>query len=115
MFIRKTRKLDPETKKAYFTFQLIESIRTEKGPRQRILLNMGSHLDLNQEDLKLLANRIEEVLKGVNSLIVYSEAIEHYAQQYASQLVKRLSTEQPKSNNKETAPLEFINIEINSI
>lgn len=115
MFIRKTRKLDPATKKAYFTFQLIESIRTERGPRQRILLNLGSHLDLNQEDLKLLANRIEEVLQGVNSLIVYPEAIECHAQQYASKLVKRLSTEQSESNDQETVPPELVTIDINSI
>jgi len=38
MFIKKTIKTDPKTRKAYVAFHLVESIRTEKGPRQRTLL-----------------------------------------------------------------------------
>ena len=64
MFIRKTHLVNRETKKSYFNFQLVESIRTERGPRQRILLNLGSHLDLDKQECKLLANRIEEIALG---------------------------------------------------
>jgi transposase len=116
MFIRKTRIVNPKTKEVYYNFQLIESVRNERGPRQRILLNLGARLDLDDEERKLLANRTEELLKGVQSLIIYPEKIERYAQQYASQLVKRLSVEQSKVSHSEVvSPPEFVNIDVNSI
>ena len=86
MFIRKTHILNRETQKSYWNFQLVESIRTERGPRQRILLNLGADLDLNDQERKALANRIEEILKGVLSLFPVSEKIEGYAQKFSAQL-----------------------------
>ena len=70
MFIRKTRILNRKTKKTYFNYQLVEAFRTERGPRQRILLNLGADLDLNKEDCKLLANRIETIVTGQQELIL---------------------------------------------
>lgn len=115
MFIRKTRLVNPKTKAVYYNFQLVESVRTERGPRQRILLNLGAHLDINDEERKLLANRIEELLKGIQSFITPPEKIEQYAQQFAAQLVKQLSTEQPPISTKEALPQEFVNIDMHSI
>ena len=115
MFIRKTRLVNPKTKETYYNFQLIESVRTERGPRQRILLNLGARLDIADEERKPLANRIEELLKGIQSLIKCPEKIEGLAQRYASQLVKRLSVERPAPNDKEIIPPEFVKIDVNSI
>ena len=115
MFIRKTRLVNPKTQTIYYNFQLIESVRTERGPRQRILLNLGTHLDISDEERKPLANRIEELLSGIQPLIPYPEKIEQLAQQYASQLMRKLSTGQPEPNNKEIIPPEFVNIDLHSI
>jgi transposase len=115
MFIRKTRLVNPKTRETYYNFQLVESVRTERGPRQRILLNLGAQLDLSDEERKPLANRIEELLKGIQSLIPCSEKIEGLAQRYASQLVQRLSVERLEPNDKEMVPREFVNIDLNSI
>ncbi len=115
MFIRKTRLVNPKTKAVYYNFQLIESVRTERGPRQRILLNLGAHLDVNDEERKLLANRTEEILKGIQSLMTCPEKIERYAQHYASQLVKQLSVKQPLSNDNKAIPQEFVDIDVHSI
>ncbi len=116
MFIRKTRLVNPKTQEVYYNFQLVESVRTERGPRQRILLNLGAHIDVDTEERKLIANRIEELLKGIHPLIKYPEKIERLAQQYASQLLARLSVEAAEPNNKtENLPQEFANIDVNSI
>lgn len=40
MFIKKTLKTDSKNGKTYSAYHLVESVRTEKGPRQRILLFM---------------------------------------------------------------------------
>ena len=46
MFIKKALKTDPKTGKTYSAYHLVESVRTEKGPRQRTLLYMGAEVDL---------------------------------------------------------------------
>ena len=91
MFIRKARKLDPETRKEYFSFQLVESVRTQRGPRQRILLNLGANLNLDTQECKLLANRIEILLTGQQELFPPHEKIENLAQIYAKKLIHNLS------------------------
>lgn len=114
MFIRKTKKTNPITKKDYFIFQLVESVRTEKGPRQRLLLSLGSMLDLAEEQFKELANRIEEIFKGTPSLFQYAEKVECLAQQFASQLVNRnLLT----ANNAPKPSLEadYLSIDVNTV
>ena len=45
MFIKKVRKRNGRTRKIYQYLQLVESVRTDKGPRQRLVLNLGN-LDL---------------------------------------------------------------------
>jgi hypothetical protein len=73
MFIRKTHIRNRANQKSYWNFQLVESIRTERGPRQRILLNLGVDLDLNDLERKELANRIEEILTGTLSIFPSSK------------------------------------------
>lgn len=113
MFIRKTKNTHPKTKKEYFVYQLVESVRTERGPRQRIILSLCSDLGVSDEDLQLLANRIEEIFLGTSSLLPYPDEIERLAQQYASQLIHRLS----KSDMPESPPLEteYQSIDIQTI
>ena len=91
MFIRKTRITHQKTGQTYFNYQLVESYRTNCGPRQRILLNLGPNLNLDKQKLKILANRIEEIIKNIESFIEVEEEIEQLAQKYASKLLNQLS------------------------
>jgi transposase len=112
MFIRKTRIINQATKKAYWNFQLVESIRTERGPRQRILLNLGADLNLSDPERKELANRIEEILKGIITFIPCSEKIESYAQKFASLLKEEafsVSAKEKKSDKQ--TDLQVIDLE----
>ena len=101
MFIRKKTHKNRKTGNQYFTFQLIESVRTERGPRQHILLNLGSDLSLSASDSKLLANRIEERLAGIQPLLPYPEHIERLAGIYSKQLIR-------KKTDKSLPPSECI-------
>ena len=111
MFIRKTHILNRDTQKSYWNFQLVESIRTERGPRQRILLNLGSDLDLSDQERKELANRIEELLKGVLSIFPVSGKIEEYAQKFASQLKEQFFSSTTKGKVPELVDLQTIDLE----
>ena len=117
MFIRETIKTDRTTGKKYTSYQLVESIRTELGPRQKILITIASDTALASSERKDLANRIEEIIIGSPSFLGYSEKIEKLAQTYASQVIHRLSCleKTPKSQDKDEIPPEFISIDINSI
>lgn len=92
MFIRKTPKTDPSSKKKYFSYQLVESYRTPKGPRQAILLNLGPDLNLSDEERKLLANRIEEIIRGIISFLIPVNHIETLAQKYAKIIISKQSS-----------------------
>ena len=53
MFIR--RKIKTINAQSYEQHQLLKSVRTDRGPRQEVVLNMGT-LDLPQQQWKALAN-----------------------------------------------------------
>lgn len=112
MFIKKTTKKDRSSGKTYCTHHLVESVRTAKGPRQRILLYMGTDIGLPESEHGQLAQCISELLTDVKRLIRHPEHIERMAQRYASQIVHNLSS---PNNRSETAPPEFIPIDVNSV
>ncbi len=63
------RAVDTKTKtgKTYTKYQLIESYRSEKGPRQRIILTL-SDFDLAKPLWPALARAVSERLSGVESI-----------------------------------------------
>ena len=48
MFIRTAKTKNPKTGKVYVSHQLVETVQTEKGPRNRVLLYLG-RLDLPKD------------------------------------------------------------------
>lgn len=111
MFIRKTRKKDKTTGKEYFLFQLVESYRTDRGPRQRILLNLGSDLDLSDEERKWLANRIEELFTGNQQILFpYPPKIEELAERYVSQLIRKASVPEQCEKSQPTENFQSVDI-----
>jgi transposase len=118
MFIRKTRS-NAKAKTPSINFQLVESVRTERGPRQRILLNLGTGLDLDDINLKSLANRIEEILKGINTLLPYSEKIENLAQKYARKVQQQMAANnqavEETSSNAANNPPDFHTVDVNTL
>ena len=69
MFIKKTLKTESKTGKTYSAYHLVESVRTEKGPRQRTLLYMGAEIDLPEGEHKLLAQRIEGIIRDEHPMV----------------------------------------------
>ena len=85
MFIREIAKKNRGYDKVFTYHRLMESVRTPKGPRQRVLLNLG-HLELPASDWKTMANRIEEIVLAQTSFLPPPAHIESLAQHYASLL-----------------------------
>jgi len=88
MYIRKVTHAHKKNRQEYHTYKLVESLRTERGPRQRMLLNLGTGFTLPEEKWKDLANRIEEIVTGQECLFAYPEEIETLARCYARKVIR---------------------------
>jgi transposase len=117
MFIKKALKIDSKSGKSYYAYHLVESIRTEKGPRQRTILYMGSEINLPEGDHKMLAQCIEDIISDQKLLLPYPKEIERLAKFYASQVIRRLSetSEGSEFAKNENSPEEHVSINIHSI
>jgi transposase len=111
MFIREIRKQNPHSDKVFVSHRLVESIRTPKGPRQAVVMNLGK-LDLPKDQWKDLANRIEEIIRGQhNRLIKVPQQIEGFARHYAKLLIKkRLAEKGEQHPAKQTRDFESIDV-----
>jgi len=110
MFIREIKKKNPGYDKEFITHRLVESYRTEKGPRQRTILNLGT-LDLPKEQWKLLADRIEAEISGQQSFYPVDEDVEKRAVHYAQLIIqKRLIKPEAEDRKKEEPQYETVNL-----
>lgn len=87
MYIRKVTHAHKKNQREYRTYKLVESLRTERGPRQRTLLNLGADFTFPEEKWKDLANRIEGIITGQDPLFAYPEEIETLARRYARKII----------------------------
>ena len=108
MFIRAVRKHNRGSAQVYGYHQLIESVRTPRGPRQRILLNLGT-LEIPPGEWKELANRIEALYLGQATLAPPAPHLEALARHYAGLLrqqeFSRTAWEAPPAAQWETVDL----------
>ena len=98
MFIRKVFHTDKKNNTVYHTFKLIESVRTERGPRQRMVLNLGADFTVPEEKWKDLANRIEQIVTGQGSFVPYRKDIEEFALLYARRIIAFHGQEEKKES-----------------
>jgi hypothetical protein len=88
MFIRASIQ-KKKTQTEYKTFRLVESFRTERGPRQRTVLNLGAGFDLPEAQWKELANRIEEIITRQEPIFTYAPEVERLARKYVRRIIKQ--------------------------
>jgi len=87
MFIREVIKQNKYYPKKYVYHVLVESFRSENGPRQRTILKLGK-LSINKDKWSSLAIRIEEIINGQSPIFKVEEEIENLAQHYASLIIE---------------------------
>lgn len=109
MFIRKKSKKQKD--KTYYQYQLVKSYRTPDGPRQEVLLNLGSNIDVDDDKLPKLSSLIEEKVKGEIKLFPSESDLEKYAEHYASLLIeKRLKEEGEEIQEDDSPRIEEVDI-----
>ncbi len=114
MFIREIKKQNPNSDKVFIYHRLIESIRTPKGPRQKVVMNLGT-LDLARDKWKELADRIEQLVHGQDMrLFEGSPEIETLAQHYAQLLIKKRLDENEQDQLDEHTR-DFQTVDVNAV
>jgi len=115
MFIRESSKTAKGKK--YVQHQLIRSVRTPAGPRQRVELNLGV-LDLPREQWKELANAIESYIHNQPPLFSLDPSIEGLARHYANMIIRRRIEESDErreaGEEAEREKPDLVTIDVNS-
>lgn len=112
MFIREYKTHNKKTNSDYITHRLVQTIRTDKGPRQKIILNLGQ-LILPKSEWKKLAHALEAKLSGQESLLdnapqidaLATRAIEH------NRLVQDISEREETKKEKQ----QLLTIDLKSV
>lgn len=92
MFIRAVVKKDTLKQKSYTYYRLTHSYRVGNKTRQIVVLNLGKLKGLDKKYHKVLANRIEELITGMDSSsllpLALSDHVESLAQSFCKQITK---------------------------
>lgn len=101
MHIATIKTKNPKTGQVYVNHKLVQTVRTEKGPRNRIIMSLGK-LDLSRDDLKKLAFVLEGRITGQASLFEEEEHIARIADETMAHLdFNRLSKKEKESRQQE--------------
>jgi hypothetical protein len=115
MFIREKKSSNKKTGEVYIKHQLVESVRTDNQPRQRVVMGLGK-LDLPRREWKKLAHAIECQLTGQISLLEgYDKYIDDLALGLVSnnKLAQKLSIPKPTAEHQSAG--NYVPIDLGSV
>jgi hypothetical protein len=115
MYIREINTKNKKTGDVYTKHVLVESVRVQGQPRQRVIMGLGK-LDLPRREWKKLAHALESQLSGQTTLL---EANDKYIEELALSLISN-NILSKKLDILETAPKQsetgnYTMIDINSV
>ena len=109
MFIRTTKTKNKETGQTYTAHRLVESIRTEKGPRQRVVMYLGE-VTLEKSKWRALAKVLEAKLSGQQDLFEVDESISVAADKaydFYEQYKKIKADKQNRKEQQDIIPIDI--------
>jgi hypothetical protein len=115
MFIKTIFKKNKGSDTVFTSYRLVESYRSESGPRHRTVLSFGE-MTIDKKHFKTLADRIEQILDGKQSMFFVPEDVEICANHYAALLIEsKLKISNDDHIDKNDQEVDFDSIDINSI
>lgn len=112
MYIRRTTIKSRKNGRQYFTYRLVESARTQKGVRQRTIINLGTGFSLPREQWSELASRIGQIIHGEKLLFGLSQEIEDMAQNYAAQIIQAQAQNKSEDDQPDYMEVDVDNLEM---
>lgn len=115
MFIRQIKRRNKPYDKEFIAHRLVESYRTAKGPRQRVILDLGT-LEIPKEQWKMLADAIEAKVSGQKSMFTVDQKIETLAAHYAQMIIQHHLQQQPQAaGSKEPPEAKYETVDVHSL
>ena len=123
MFIREYKQSNKKTGEVYIKHKLVESVRTEKGPRQRVIMPLGT-LTVQRIDWKRLAHALECRITGQQSLLQEHDAdLERLALKIISNndlsksldILRGIKLEEHEAQQKALDRSRYVPIDLNSV
>lgn len=113
MYIVKVFKKNKYSSKQFPCYNLVDSIRTDKGPRQKLILSLGNldPYNFTSEDLFELAKRIESLLLGQGEFFNSSDTIEDLARTFSQRIIIKNAKSMTPEDNKEELVIKAGSIE----
>ncbi len=112
MFIRRTTIKSRKTGKPYYTYRLVESVRTGKSVRQHTLRNLGTHFPYPRNKWPEMAGRIEDIIRGQRTLFRLPKDLETACQHYAALIIQDQNRTEDLSD---TGDADYRNVDINTL
>ena len=114
MFLKKIVKTDQKTNKRYDYYRLCQSYRIGSKTRHRTIITLGKLDELNQEERKLLADRIELLITGDMFVLECPCHIETLAKKFYAKILEssKIKRAKPVKNTKDT---DYRMVDINSM
>jgi len=113
MYIKKVKKQNGRTKTVYEYLHLVESVRTENGPRQRLILNLGN-IDIDPSQYNALAKRIESILTGQKNIFDIDAELEKHANNVAKKIFKKQAQEISSDTDSDFQNIDTKSLEVHS-
>jgi len=107
MYIKKVYKKNKGSNRKYTYWHLVDSIRTKKGPRQRLVLNLG-RVELQDELRPELAASIEDLLAGRQRLTQSYPEVERLSHIFANRIIRKRQVDTPTKK-------QLVTVDINSV
>ena len=112
VYIRESRKVNKTTGEVYIRHHLVEAVRTDKGPRQRVVMPLGQ-LTLPKAEWKKLAHALEFQLSGQMTLL---SAVDQDIETLSLKLISNNSlSKSTKKKSSESSEKKLITIEVGSL
>ena len=90
MYIREVKKSNKNSDKVYSYYRLVHGYKLGNKTRQQTLLNLGKLEELNKSYHKALADRIEMLLTGANSLFgIENQVVESLANKFVLEMQEK--------------------------
>jgi transposase len=123
MFIREYKQTNKKSGEVYVKHKLVTSVRTENGPRQRIVMPLGT-LTIPRIDWKRLAHALECRITGQQSLLQEHDAdLERLALRIVSnndlskslEVLREAKLEEQEALLKQPDQSRYVSIDLNSV
>lgn len=112
MYIRRTMIKSRKTGEPYYTYRLVESVRTGSGVRQHTLLNLGTNFPYPREKWPEMAGRIEDIIHGQRAVFELPHDLETACQSYAALLIQ---AQHRAEQEVDSTPSDYRNVDINTL